>query len=296
MLHMLPRIVRLSVVIIVSFCLLMLLGRTVLATRDGEIAFESDHDGNWEIYLLDLATGTSHNLTRHPADDLDPAWSPDGSSLAFSADRDGDGQPELYVMGSNSSLTTRISTGGGGYRNPSWSPDGTSLTYMLGFGQIYKMDAVGGAEQWLGAGFLPSLSPDGTALLYSAESTSTIDADIYRVNLTDHRIADLTNNLANEWGARWSPDGARIVFSSLRGGKTNVYVMNADGSDTRAVTSENRNDLSPAWSPDGERIVYASEVDGMIQLYIIDVDGGEQQRITFGESNSHSPAWRPPPG
>ncbi len=261
--------------------------------RGAELAFESDRDGNWEIYRLDLTTHIAYNLTRNPADDLNPAWSPDGSQIAFSADRDGDGQPELYVMDADGTHLRRVSTGSGGYRNPNWSHNGELLVYMLGFGQVYAMDADGSNERRLGNGFLPSLSTDGRWLLYSAESTSTIDADIYTTELSTLRTVDLTSNPANEWGARWSPDNALVAFSSLRGGRTRVYVMNADGSESHAVSDTGANDLSPAWSPDGSSIAFTADSGGRKQLYIVGVDGSNERRVTDHASNSQSPAWRP---
>lgn len=268
---------------------------TVFASRGGEIAFEGDRGGNWDIYLLDLTLGMTHNLTQSSADELDPAWSPDGRQLAFSADTDGDLQPELYVMNANGSGLRRVSSGSTGYRSPGWSQDGEWLVFVLGFGQIYHMDAAGGSEQRLGQGFLPSLSADGEWLLYSAESTSILDADIYMAHVTTRAVINLTNNTANEWGARWSPDGAQIAFSSLRGGRTRVYVINADGSALHAVTDTGANDIDPAWSPDGLRLTFAAEIDGTKQLYVVGADGSNQRRVTDGTSNHQSPAWRPAP-
>ena len=293
MLHLLPRLIALNLILVCAFSLMLLLARAVFATRGGEIAYEHQRGSDWEIYLLDLSNGVSYNLSRHPSDDLDPRGRRMARQIAFSADRDSDAQPELYVMNADGGSVRRVSSGTGGYRNPSWSPDGAWLVFMRGFGQIYRINTDGSGEQRIGVGFLPSLSPDGAALLYSAESTSTIDADIYRISLTNHRITNLTNNIANEWGARWSPDGTLIAFSSLRGGKTNLYVMNADGSSPRAVTTHSRNDLSPAWSPDGARLAYASDDSGTMQLFVIDLDGTNVRQLTQGSSPSHSPAWRP---
>src|SRR3954451_9244618 len=104
-----------------STALLILLACSVFATRAGEIAFESNHSGNSEIYLLDLQTEATHNLTRNPADDFTPAWSPDGKQIAFVSDRDGDKQPELYVMGADGSHLQRIASGEGQFANPTWT-------------------------------------------------------------------------------------------------------------------------------------------------------------------------------
>jgi TolB protein len=293
---MFSRLLVTSASLSILLAVIILLACSLFATRGGEIAFESDRDGNWEIYRLDLTTSVSFNLTRSAADDFAPAWSPDGKKIAFSADRDGNGQPEIYMMNANGSDLRQVSTGSGGYRSPSWSRDGRSLVFVLGFGQIYQMNEDGSGEQWLGRGFLPSLSADHTWLLYSAESTSTIDADIFVANVTTHQSLNLTNNRANEWGARWSPDNEQIVFATLRGSKTHIYVMNADGSDERGITNTGANETSPAWSFDGGSIVYSAETNGSKQLYVVTADGGNPQQITAGAGNHQSPAWRPVSG
>jgi TolB protein len=275
------------------FSLLIVLSLGVFATNSGEIAFESNQTGNWEIFLLDLRTSAVHNLTNHPADELSPAWSPDGSRIVFSADRSGDGQPELYVMNADGSDVQRISAGSSGYRNASWSPDGNALVVSLGFGQMYVMNADGSGEQWLAYGFTPSFSPDGRRVLYSADTRINPNGDVYLYDRVLRQITNLTANPANDWGAAWSPNGRQIVFVSSRAGRSHIYVMSPDGKDIRAVTTQGANDLSPGWSPDSTQIVYTSGENGNTQLYLIDVDGSNPHPITAIRGDNHAPAWRP---
>lgn len=292
---MFVRVVRFSTALSTLLAAIILLACSVFSGRGTEIAYESDRDGNWEIYVLDVAHGVTVNLTRHSADDINPAWSPDGSKIAFSADRNGDGQPEIYIMSANGSGLRRVSTGSRSYFSPSWSRDGNWLIVVVGFGQIYRMNEDGSNEEQLGRGFLPSLSVDNAWLLYYAESASTIDSDIFVTNLTTHQIINLTNNRANEWGARWSPDNEQIVFATLRGGKTRIYAMNADGSDEHAITNTRTNETSPSWSFDGENIVYSAETNGSKQLYLVSTEGGNPQQITADAGNHQAPVWRPAP-
>lgn len=293
---MLKPLLHISALLAALLAGVVALACTAFGTRGGELAYEGNRAGNWDIYLLDLSTGITFNLTHSPTDELDPAWSPDGSQLAFSADSDGDLVPEMYLIGADGSGLRLISSdGSGGYRSPVWSADGESLVFVLGFGQIYRMDPEGGSERRLGAGFLPSLSADAEWLLYSAESTSTLDSDIYRQRITTHQIVNLTNNTSNEWGARWSPDSTEIAFSALRGGRTRVYVMDANGGSLRALTNTGGNDIDPAWSADGAQIAFASEVGGVKQLYVVDANGDNLRRVTDDTSNHQSPAWRPIP-
>jgi TolB protein len=267
--------------------------RGLLAADSGEIAFESNQTGNWEIFLLDLRTGAARNLTKHPADDLSPAWSPDGSKLVFSSDRNGDNQPELYVMEADGSKVQRVSTSSNGYRNAGWSPDGGALVVSLGFGQMYVMNSDGSDERWLAYGFSPSFSPDGRWVLYSADTRTNPNSDVFLYDTAQRQITNLTANPANDWGAVWSPDGTRIAFVSSRAGRSRIYTMNLDGKDVRSITTQGANDLSPGWSPDGWQIVYTSGENGNTQLYVIDADGSNPHPITGIKGDNHAPAWRP---
>ncbi len=88
----------------------------------------------------------------------------------------------------------------------------------------------------------------------------------------------------------WSPDGKRIAFASRRDGPSHIYVMSADGTGTKQVTSGKHEDATPAWSPDGRRIAFARDNT----LYTVSPSGGKLERITStlgGEERE--PAWSP---
>ncbi|MCH7836091.1 MAG: PD40 domain-containing protein, partial [Chloroflexi bacterium] len=92
----------------------------------GKIAFDSDRDGNFEVYVVNADGSGLSNLTGSPALDLGPAWSPDGSRIAFTSDRDGN--IEIYVMNADGSGLTRLTDDPAGDRRPAWSPDGSGIT------------------------------------------------------------------------------------------------------------------------------------------------------------------------
>jgi Tol biopolymer transport system component len=87
----------------------------------------------------------------------------------------------------------------------------------------------------------------------------------------------------------WSPDGSQIAFVSRRDGPAHLYVMRADGTDTRRLTNTGRDDHHPSWSPDGRRIVFAR--DGMLE--VMPAGGGEARRIGDAPGNAQEPAWSP---
>jgi Tol biopolymer transport system component len=94
-----------------------------------------------------------------------------------------------------------------------------------------------------------SWSPDGTRIAFSRNDETTRNGDLFTVNLQHHIQRRLTDNISREFQPTWSPDGSRIAFVSDRDGDTEIYVMNADGTNVRQVTFNNVNDSHPAWIP-----------------------------------------------
>jgi Tol biopolymer transport system component len=88
----------------------------------------------------------------------------------------------------------------------------------------------------------------------------------------------------------WSPDGRRIAFASKRSGSFDIYVMNADGTGTRRLTTAQADETHPTWSPDGSRIAYEH---GARDIYVMSSDGTGAKRITDDEASEGQPAWSP---
>ena len=99
----------------------------------GEIAFVSERDGNTEIYLMSADGSNARNLTRHPAADYSPAWSPDGGRFAFISDRSG--KAEIYAMDVDGSQVVQLTDDPEGWWGPTlaWSPDGSRLVAERGY-------------------------------------------------------------------------------------------------------------------------------------------------------------------
>lgn len=87
----------------------------------------------------------------------------------------------------------------------------------------------------------------------------------------------------------WSPDGRRIAFASNRDGRTHIFVMDADGTNTRRITSSTHSDDHPTWSADGKEIVFAREG----AIYRVPVVGGTAERVGRGPGSAANPAYSP---
>jgi TolB protein len=264
-----------------------------LRSTTPQLTFQSDRSGNWEIYLLDLNTRLLHNLTRHPADDMYPAWSHTTGQLAFYSAREWSGTRGIYIADSNGQNAHPIKVGGAYYWRPSWSADGQQLVFMMGYNEIRIINADGTGEKSLTFGFSPVWSPVQSEVLYYSDRPGDLTPNLYLVNADGTNVRHLTRNAEAEWDGVWSPDGTRMAFVSSKTGNSEIYLRDTVSGTTRRLTLHPGEDMSPAWSPDGRRIAFVSRRTGTLQVYVIHEDGTGEMQVTGGTGASMQPAWKP---
>jgi len=262
------------------------------------IAFVSDRDGSYKIYLIDSA----HNLMRQLSD-LNVAacclsWSPDGAQIIVPVLDDSN--VRLYRMNRNGSelhlLTNDVTWS---ENNAVWSPGGQKVAFMrnpnLADWEIAVIDLLSGATQQLtdntADDVMPIWSPDEQYILFTSNQGSS--NAIYRINLDGSGRRSLTDNPFHNVAVAFSPDGQSILFSVAdRIGNADIYVMNADGSGYRRLTSGAVNNFS-AYAPDGRQIVFVSTRDGEEEIYVMYADGTDQTQLTDNDSLDWLPSWSP---
>ncbi len=220
------------------------------------IVFNTNRDGNLEIYLMDPDGTDLINLTQNAADDFQPTWSPDGSRIAFASDRSGN--VEIYAMNADGTGLVRLTDWSGWDLFPSWSGNKIAFERDLGgppyFMDIFVMneDGTDAVNVTNNSDFArgPSMSPDGTKIVFQSDRDfdvdfTEIDPEIYVMDADGSHLVNLTNDAGEQWDPAWSPDGSRIAFAN----DWDIYVMDADGSNAVNLTNSPSQEFGPAWSP-----------------------------------------------
>jgi len=270
--------------------------RLVWSNAAHRIAFQSNRDGNDEIYAMNLDGSGPTRLTEAAQADTDPVWSPDGTRLAFVSERDGN--PEIYVMNADGSNETRLTSDGAADTDPVWSPDGTRLAFIAerdGNPELYTMLAGGSAPTRLTTNTVPdrepTWSPNGAWLVFVRDVDA--NAELWLIASAGAGELRLTTNTTKDGGAVWAPNSTQLAFVSERDGNPEIYLTTADGGTQTRLTNNGARDAVPVWSPDGLRLVFTSERDGNPEIYIMGADGSNPTRLTNEAARDEPYAWVP---
>jgi Tol biopolymer transport system component len=264
----------------------------------GKIAFASERDGNYEIYVMNPNGGGQARLTTNPAVDREPAWSPDGTRIAFASDRGGAGT-DIYVV----SLATpdtpftpaaRLTNNAADDGQPAWSPDGSKIAFVssrTGDDEIFVMNADGTGQTNLTNNpfddFDPAWSPDGTKIAFASNRDgTTIEAseDVFTMDANGGGQTNITRSPTNDRHPAWA--GGRIAFQRTREGQDDIFVMNPDGTGQTALTSDPAQDQEPALNGNGAQVVFASNRDGDFEIFSVSVGGGAALKLTSNSEDN----------
>jgi TolB protein len=214
-----------------------------------QIAFCSDRNGKYQVWLMQQDGSGQHQLTHSPYDALFPRYSPNGKRIAYEADNGGPPKVDIYVASASGGKPMRFTGAPGNDVSPAFSPDGKTIAFISarkGKSQIWLMDGADGHHQrpltrdTTPKGEKVDWSPDGKQLTYEAGN------DIWVVGADGKNPRNLTHSKEVEFAPTWAPDGEEIAFVRIDGSKKLVHVMNNDGSHAHPVGG-NGAQLAPTW-------------------------------------------------
>ena len=238
----------------------------------GTLIFQSDRNGNWDIFTMNLSQGESSvkPMTSDNDADENPAYSPDGRFIVFTSTRDDKStrlykSREIYFMDRNGKSQRRITSSYGG---DNWGPQFVDTTTVL-----FASDRVDLSNKpfWQKGTGLFTIEKSGSFLfqVYGSDKSSPTDPSL-RVN------------------------GEELVFADKVEGEYDIFMGSLDGKGTPAnLTGAKGNDVQPSLSKNGLFIVYVSDVDGNYEVYRMTADGKDQTRITYDDGDDVFPKFSP---
>jgi len=181
---------------------------------------------------------------------------------------------------------------------PRFSPERQEITYMSyegGQPQVYLLQLETGQRELVGnfpgMTFAPRFSPTGDKVIMSLLRQDG-NSNIFTMDLRTRTTARLTDTNAIDTSPSYSPDGNRVVFTSDRGGRAQIYVMNADGSNPQRISFGEGTYSTPVWSPRGDLIAFTKQSGNQFQIGVMRTDGSGERILSSGFLQE-GPTWSP---
>jgi TolB protein len=268
-----------------------------------KIAMICDRAKKKEVLVMDFDGSNVREITHHRSVTLTPAWSPDGTKIAYSLiakNKRNVKNVNLYEFDFKTSRIKMLSDRVGINSGAHYHPDGRKVALTMSFlgnPEIFSFDpdtkSVTRLTNSSGVDVDPNWSPDGKHLSFVSNRAGA--PMVYRMNADGSDVRRLT--FAGSYNATpsWSPQNNKIGFAGWIDGRFDVFIMNPDGTNIERLTKNQGNNEDPSFSPDGNFLVFSSNRAGQKNIYVMNIDGTFVKRLTYGLGDCVSPRWSNPP-
>ena len=216
------------------------------------LAYTGYKEGNPDLFLIDLERGSSRALSNEQGLNVAGGFSPDGSQMLMTLSRGR--SPNIYAKTIADRAVTRLTHHDGADSSPTFSPDASQVAFVSdrsGNPQLYILDATTlrakrlTSMNWCDS---PSWSPTGEWIAFAGRADKLDRIDIFLVDITGNQVRQLTHGEGSNENPSWSADGRFIVFTSTRNGRSELFVMDSDGSAPHRLAEIPGSTITPNWS------------------------------------------------
>lgn len=268
-----------------------------------KIVMSCDRSGKKEIYMMDFDGTDIKQITTHKSIAMAPAWSPDGTKIAYSVytrRSDNVKNLDLYEYDFKTNMIRMLSNRKGMNSGSVYTNDGKGIVLTMSFmGNpeifLFKNDdrTVTRLTNSFGFDVDPTISPDGKKIAFVSSRSGM--PMVFKMNMDGSQVERLT--YAGRYNATpsWSPTNNKIAFAGWIDKSFDIFIMNPDGSNIERLTKGQGNNEDPHFSPDGQMIVFSSNRTGQENIYVMNIDGTFVRRLTYGMGKCVAPKWSSPP-